>query len=685
MATVKKSKTKKIVWAVIACILVVALIVGGVAVKSNNKKTEVTLNTISTESIVQTVSSTGTISSGLKREYKPGTVATVKTVNVKVGDEVKKGTVLATFDTSSLDSQVASLNSAYTSANASYQEAVKHQKEAQTQLDSINKQIKKLEKNVEKLSDSMTTTGTTKPATTKSKEQLAKEESSRQQAKAEEASKKAAENEYKKQQQLAAISAQINQKKKEYDNASTSSTPSGNNNVEEHNCSKPEEAKYTYSYSKIDSFNHRKTCDGKDCKYSVVESHSWKSSGTPSFSSGLLEMPLECQHCHYETTLAVLMADMSTIIINEIDILNAKLDVLNGQVDKMTSGITDASATISIVSSTIAAELATGNYNKDAIADAVGDAIYEAIKKGMVEFIDSGAAVEIIEATVRSVDWNSIGKAIASSPNVNLASSQVQLAALYAQKEVYTVTASMSTVSSQKQALNAAKNAYDTVRAARDDLAAGWTADFTGVVTTCDIVAGGQTTALQTAITLENMKERVITISLGEYDVHKVKVGMDATVKTAYGTYDGVVEFIAPTATGGSESSMLDSVGSMAGISGLSSLTSAGAGVECKILVKHPDENIIVGFDADVEIVTGTYNDIPAVPIESIVLEKEGTYVYLYDPEEETVTKTKIETGATSDTSYEVKSGLAVGQQIVATPQTDYEEETFKVKVVEKK
>ena len=130
---------------------------------------------------------------------------------------------------------------------------------------------------------------------------------------------------------------------------------------------------------------------------------------------------------------------------------------------------------------------------------------------------------------------------------------------------------------------------------------------------------------------------------------------------------------------------MLDSVGSMAGISGLTSLTNSGAGVECKIIVDHPDENIIVGFDADVEIVTGTFNDIPAVPIESIVLEKQGTYVYVYDPEEETVTKTQIQTGATSDTSYEIVSGLTVGQQIVATPQTDYEEETFKVRVVTNK
>lgn len=330
-------------------------------------------------------------------------------------------------------------------------------------------------------------------------------------------------------------------------------------------------------------------------------------------------------------------------------------------------------------------QIASGNWSADKIADAVGKAVTAAIKQGMIEFIDSGAAVKMIETAVKSVNWKAIGRGIAESDNFGLASAQVQLAALYAQKEVYTITASASTVNAQKQAVSAAKNAYEVTKTARDDLAKGWIAEFSGIITTCDIEEGGQTTALSTGLTLENMKKRVVTISLGEYDVHKVKEGMAATVKTAYGTYDGVVASIAPTATGGSSGSMLDSVGSMAGISGLSSLTDSGAGVECKIVVDHPDDNIIVGFDADVEIVTGIYNDIPCVPIESIVLEKEGTYVYLYDSEEGTVTKTKIETGATSDTSYEIKSGISVGDQIVATPQTDYEEDTFKVKVVTNK
>ena len=89
----------------------------------------------------------------------------------------------------------------------------------------------------------------------------------------------------------------------------------------------------------------------------------------------------------------------------------------------------------------------------------------------------------------------------------------------------------------------------------------------------------------------------------------------------------------------------------------------------------------IVGFDADVEIGVGDYQGIITVPIESIVLEKTGTYVYLYNEEEGTVSKTLIETGAVSDSVYEVKSGLKTGDKIVATPSSEYEEDTFEVKV----
>ena len=679
MATVKKSNTKKIVWAVIAVILVVAIVITSVVFAKSGKRTEVTLNTVSTNSITQTVSSTGQVSSGVKKEYKPGTVAIVKKVYVEVGDKVKKGDKLASFDTSSLDSQVASLNSAYANSNASYQEAVQHQAEAAKQLSAINKNISKTEKTLKKLQKAeqkkQSTTATTKKVTTTTTTTTTTTQI------------------HWGSNPTTTTTAATTACNHTFNGRYVDSNYSGHYKV----CTKCgakvfEEHRYgsvqKFASGKDKENYHYYKC--ADCGYIKKEVHDFPSgvgtvtckvcgeAKTSGFNetSAMVELALEQLQPVFDSLKQ--LGEASKQIVELLTGLTKDLAKIAKDVDSLTNAITTAANVIMY-------QISSGNWSAEKIADAVGKAVTAAIKQGMIEFIDSGAAVKMIETAVKSVNWKAIGKGIAESDNFGLASAQIQLAALYAQKEVYTITASASTVNAQKQAKDAAKKAYDTVKDARDDLAKGWTAEFSGVITTCDIESGSQTTALSTGITLENMKKRVVTISLGEYDVHKVKEGMAATVKTAYGTYDGVVASIAPTATGGSQGSMLDSVGSMAGISGLSSLTNTGAGVECKIVVDHPDENIIVGFDADVEIVTGTYSSVPCVPIESIVLEKEGTYVYLYNEKDETVTKTKIETGATSDTSYEVTSGLSVGDRIVATPQTDYEEDTFKVKVVTNK
>ena len=545
MATVKKSKKKKIVWAVIAVVLIVAVVIASVVISNNKNKQQVSLNTIGTDTIVQTVSSTGEVSSGLKRDYSAGTIATVKEVFVKVGDNVSKGDRIATFDTSNLDAQVSNLAVTYNDAQAAYNVAVKNQNDAKAQLASVNSQISSLESSINSMAASKSQSKT---------------------------------------------SAQS---------------------------SKKESQAYSVNYAT-----------------GVV---TYADGTLGGITGGTEEIQQQIQD----------LIDKINDLTNSIEETNALVKALVEEIGKIGDDL--------------------NNFDQDAFAKKIA----EAVKDGMV-------------GAIEEIDWNAIVKEIASSNDVKLATAQVQLSALQAQKEVYSVLAKGTTVDAQKQLVNTSKSAYDSVVKAQKELDAGWTADFDGVITACSINSGSQTTALQSAVTLENMSQRVVTISLGEYDVHKVKVGMKATVSTAYGKYDGVVETIAPTATGGSDGSVLDSVGSMAGVSGLSSLTSSGAGVECTVLVDQPDDNIIVGFDADVEIVTGTYDNVPCVPIESIVLEKEGTYVYLYDEDTQTVTKTAITTGATSDTSYEITSGLTQGQKIVATPQSDYKEDTFKVKVVDK-
>ncbi len=570
MATVKKNNKKKII-AAIAIVLVIAIIgtVIGVSAKSNKKET-VSLTTIGTGEINESVSATGTVSAGTTKEYKVGAVATVKEVFVKVGDKVNAGDKLATFDTSTLDSQRKQLNDTYTQAKKSYTQSVSDQKTAKQNLSAVNEEIEEAQKQFDKIEKDTVSKVTSRVTVT-------------------------------------------------FPTTTTTTTTT--------------------------------TTRTTTAPTSTTATTTTERTTYPATVDGLVQA------------------------------LTDLIETLN----RLTDDIETTNALVRVVMQEIANQLESGNLNPDRIAAAVGDAVAQAIKEGIIDetklIIESGVAVDMIEAAVKNIDWSAVGSSIANSSNVQLATAQLNLAALYAQQKVFQLEASDDTVYAKKQVMDSAKSALDAVDEANAELEAGWTAAFDGTITACDIYPGEQTSLLSSGLTLENLDSMVVTLSLGEYDIHKVKVGMAATISSAYGTYSGQILSKAPTATGGSSGSILDSVGSMAGISGLSSLTSSGAGVEVLVSVDNPDENIIAGFDADVTIEVGDYQNIVTVPIESIVLEKTGTYVYLYNEDDKTVSKTLIETGAVSDSAYEVKSGIKAGDKIVSTPSSDYTEDTFEVKV----
>ena len=571
MATVKKSKKGKIITAV-AIVLVIAILgtVIGVAAQSN-KKPVVSLYTIGTGNINESVSATGMVSSGSVKEYKVGSVATVKEVYVKVVDVVQQRDLLATFDTSELDAQEKKLRDSYNQANASYKASVSDQKTAKNKLAAVNAEIEELEPIVEKLAaDVDYSTTTTKRATTQPTTR-----------------------------------------------PTTTTTTT-----------------------------------------------------TTTTATTTTATTTTTERATYPSTIAGAVEALTDLVAT---------------ITALSDDIQQTNALIRVVMGAIATEIENGNLSSEAIAKAAGDAMAQAIRDGIIEetklIIESGVAVDMVEAAVANVNWSAVGSAIANSANVNLATAQLRLAALYAEQKLFDAESSDDVVFAKKQVVDTAKSALDTVSEANDELSSGWKAAFNGTITAVNIYEGEQTNLLSEGITLQNLDQKIVTLSLGEYDIHKVKVGMNCKITTAYGSYTGEVITKAPIATGGSSGSILDSVGSMAGISGLSSLTDSGAGVEVQVGVNNPDDNIIVGFDADVEIGVGDYQGIITVPIESIVLEKTGTYVYLYNEEEGTVTKTLIETGAVSDSVYEVRSGLKTGDKIVATPSSEYKEDTFEVKV----
>lgn len=683
MATVKKSKKKVIV--PICIVLVIAIIAGAIfgVVKSKSGE-EVTLYTIATDDIHETVSLTGDVSSGAKKEYKVGTVATVKEVFVNVGDEVKKGDVLATFDTSSLDAQVASLQSAYDDARDSYNDAVETQKSAKKKANSINKEISKLENRINKLEKQVnkttkaktttkkaTTVATTAPSTTSKGQQILSS------ALATTTTKPATTT-------TTAPSTTVDDGSPKYA-VNASAYPNGLAGTVTGGGVFPQTQKTTLKATPNNGYiffgwytSNSAILAGED---PVSTSHTIEVSYTDKAVMNYYAVFVE-----NSTTSG---SEESTTASASVDDIVSTLKTLNDNIASITNDVQTMTALTQVVATSISNAISSGQLNSQTIAKLVGEDVKKAIHQGIVDstklLVEEDVAVRMIQSAVSSIDFAALAKGVADSDNAKLTGAQIQLASLYAQYEIYNTQSKDTVTDAQKRAVDASKLALDTMKEQQTALAEGWKADFDGVITAVDITPGASTTMVSSGITLENLGKMVVNVSLGEYDLHKVKLGMKATVTTAYGTYEGEVATIAPTATGGSSSSILDSVGSMAGISGLSSLTDSGAGVECTISIDNPDENITVGFDADVEIETGVYENVTVVPIESIEMEKNGSYVYVYNEEEGTATKTLIKTGAISDTAYQVTDGLKPGDKIVATPSADYKEDTFKVKVVDSK
>ena len=653
MATVKKSKKRIIV--PIAIVLVIAIIVTSIViVRKVNGGEQVTLHTISTGDIYETVSATGDVTAGASRTYKVGTVATVKEVFVQKGDKVKEGDKLATFDTSNVDAQISKLQGTYTDAKKAYNTARSNQTAAKSNLAAVNKQINTLEKQIAKLQKRANTTTSKKKTTTKKhRTTLPTTVPTTRVTTTKATTAKAATYTVK----ATVLAGQESYGTVQVGNNTAGSTSAGKYDEGADVVIKAVPAK-DYSFSGWYDANGTKLKSSKQVTVQVRGNVQYIAQFEKTSTTGALK--------DLSDTLAEIadnIRDMTNDVDTMLQIMKTTADAISKALDR---NITDGNAIANAVEKAIRDAISDGLINEDNLK-VMGDVLAKSIAQA-----------------VKEIDWKRVAKDLTSTTDVQLTTKQLQLAALYAQSKMYAVEASDTAVSAQKSVMEGAESALTALQDANKDLQAGWTASFDGTITTCDLVAGEQTSLVNDGIVLENMNTMVVTISLSEYDNHRVKVGMPCTITTAYGKYEGEVTAKAPTATGGSAGSILDNVGSMAGISGLSSLTSSGAGVECTVEVKHPDENIIIGFEANVVISTGEYLGVVTVPTGSIVLDKTGTYVYLYNEEEKTVTKTAITTGAMSDSAYQVTDGLKAGDKIVAAPSSTYKEDTFKVKVVDK-
>ncbi len=161
----KKKITKKQRNIIITVILVVAVI-GGVCFAMFKPEEKVKVETLKAEkqTISETLDTTGTVSAASQGVFTIPKGVKLLSLNVKEGDIVEAGDVIATFDINSLNETLIEKENAYEKAQAAYKNAQTGAEQSKSKISEVKKQISELEKEIVRLEAKTSTTAATQPA-----------------------------------------------------------------------------------------------------------------------------------------------------------------------------------------------------------------------------------------------------------------------------------------------------------------------------------------------------------------------------------------------------------------------------------------------------------------------------------------------------------------------------------------
>lgn len=163
----KKMSAKKKRTLVICIVLVMALLVGVLIVAFNPKdKLVVETVKVTKQTISETLDTTGTVSANSEESFNLIDGVKVESVNASVGQTVKAGDIIATFDTKSLDEAVNEKENDYVKAQAAYKKALSDAKSSEQKMKELKSQIAQLEAQTAAAKKEQTTAKNTTAATT---------------------------------------------------------------------------------------------------------------------------------------------------------------------------------------------------------------------------------------------------------------------------------------------------------------------------------------------------------------------------------------------------------------------------------------------------------------------------------------------------------------------------------------
>ncbi len=181
----------------------------------------------------------------------------------------------------------------------------------------------------------------------------------------------------------------------------------------------------------------------------------------------------------------------------------------------------------------------------------------------------------------------------------------------------------------------------------------GLKADFAGVVTEMEAVAGQSPTESGKLVTIESVEKVYVRLNVSKYDLEKISVGQKADVDIAGKTYEGTVSKIDGMAIQNNSGAMV---------------------VGVNVSIDNPDENIFLGVEARVYVHMAKAEGVVIIPLEVINSDRDGDFVYV--EKDGVVEKRRITIGITSDSRSEVKEGLSEGDNVIIANGMEFEEGT---------
>lgn len=184
-----------------------------------------------------------------------------------------------------------------------------------------------------------------------------------------------------------------------------------------------------------------------------------------------------------------------------------------------------------------------------------------------------------------------------------------------------------------------------TYEMAKEDYEAasrGIYAEFDGIITECAAKEGAVVGDGAQLLTIESSNDIKVTFQAGKTDVEKLAVGQAVNITIMGNSYTGTVSKINRMAeTNASGTPMV--------------------GVE--VHIENPDDRIILGMDAKLEVLTRRAENALLIPVEVVNADKDGDFLYVV--EDGKVVRKPILCGITSDSYTEVLEGITEEDQII--------------------